>query len=1601
MKNLPVLPVTICIHLTLAILAGSNLPGRAQTNWPNPVISEFANDPGAMEMISNILALPPPSQTVSNFSTVPSSPRGTYWDLQGKLPPSPFNPLAGLPCYVINSSNNTYIVDDRGVDMSALFQQAAEQATSVRGGYGASTLPPLDYTNSTSLWLEVPAGGVDGTNLTVIVHNTSDGQAYTMLTNQSLTDPSWVEAQLLYGTNGDSTTTQLPINGETNVFVWARSGVPVSLLAIVSQPLDQEVLEGDTVTFSVAASGSGALTYQWTCNGAIIPGATASSYTIGCVQGSDAAGYAVAVSNGVTSVSSRTAQLTVDGETGDPLLMQIIGARQDYSFKNAMTYYIDSAVELYGTTTLRGGSVIKFDWSTNSSLVVKGALVCETEPYYPAILTSVDDDSQGEWLYWVSTGDPQTATNDAAYLNLDAATSNVISNLRICYADQGVTTPVTPGALDVWDCQFFDCNYAIANLVPAFGSVDSLHNVLFARCGAAVGASTNSIEIEAEHVTADAEEFWVAGATPYKIGLTNSIIRGGFGNAAITVNQNSAINPSGRIFQRSEQGHYYLASDSLLHGAGTANISPRLQAELQHKSTYAPIAIAANAQIRGQITFFPQAARYINGPPDLGYYYDALDYTVASLILSGGSLTVLPGTAIGVRNDYIWSGGYWTVYGFYVNQGGSVTSHGTPTKPNIFTAADLVQEEPNIDFAEYQVDFSDDVGDWLPGIVSFVTDFEPGDPTSPSLDFRFSDFYLPAEDLHFCSGLSYDDVWIFSASSSVNLNLQDCSLHNGQVNIGQPDGYDFYLDQIFGSGAVTWNNTLFENVSINLDPTYYKYGYDDQGLNVDLSFQACNNLFRGGQWLHLTPIPASAGDWVFEDNLFDKVNIVEDLNQGQYQPLDYDYNGYWPLSTNALIWDSYFDPWFWWGQDSSEFQPTITSNGFTDGQHEVTLSSAPPYQSGPFGNYYMAPGTALAGAGSDTPANLGLYHYTTQTNQFKEGSEASGHMANIGLHYIAANSYGQPMDSDNDAIPDYVENWHGDGNYPAHVGVETDWQNPMTDGVNPDPSNSVYLDIDLSGDGLVGRIKEALGMNPFDASNPLTLEQVSSSDEFGVVSFELPISYNTLTNIGTLNLYFNGVDVTLEDFTNASDGNTLLEWNTTYEPPGQSYLQAQLTLSASGDDSAILTGVGTITPFYSTNVMQFFESDSMFSGSIAYLDAQLPEQNASYAIQLYDPSTTPPTLITTITDTTSDGMIEENWDLTYSDGVTIFTNNTVNAVFNVTLSDPASEAKTKVLHRLTSNEQGNGFDFVYMYTPTNGAMAHEFDDDNGNDDGVVWLGMQFVVDTLLTPQEVDGGSPNNYNSSFDNYTGEGNNTHGNGSSEGWPGYINSRSMVINSLYPCMADGATKNFFCQSHGDNNRLCDYANDTFMTATEVANLLGNHYHSRGGLNTQNPYRFVFLEGCATASAKDWRRAFGIFPLDAPNQAGLNNVGPQAYVGWAQDHAGWIGWPSDNNESQNLASAWTETLADFYGLWNQVVPLAQCIAAASTPAANMIPLPVPQNKNVTIHGQNPSTLQNYSYTYTNILTSPIYVVGHSGLTRSGVNTSLDGYYSAPVSTE
>lgn len=80
---------------------------------------------------------------------------------------------------------------------------------------------------------------------------------------------------------------------------------------IVAQPKDQRVLPGSPATFSVVASGAPLLKYQWLKDGASIPGATASTFTIPAVSSSSVATYSVKVSNFIGSVTSSNAALTL------------------------------------------------------------------------------------------------------------------------------------------------------------------------------------------------------------------------------------------------------------------------------------------------------------------------------------------------------------------------------------------------------------------------------------------------------------------------------------------------------------------------------------------------------------------------------------------------------------------------------------------------------------------------------------------------------------------------------------------------------------------------------------------------------------------------------------------------------------------------------------------------------------------------------------------------------------------------------------------------------------------------------------------------------------------------------------------------------------------------------------------------------------------------------------------------------------------------------------------------------------------------------------------------------------------------------------------
>ncbi len=83
--------------------------------------------------------------------------------------------------------------------------------------------------------------------------------------------------------------------------------------SIAAEPASRTVTAGQTANFSVTASGTAPLAYQWRMNGTAISGATSSSYTTPATTISEnASQFTVVVSNSAGNATSSAATLTVN-----------------------------------------------------------------------------------------------------------------------------------------------------------------------------------------------------------------------------------------------------------------------------------------------------------------------------------------------------------------------------------------------------------------------------------------------------------------------------------------------------------------------------------------------------------------------------------------------------------------------------------------------------------------------------------------------------------------------------------------------------------------------------------------------------------------------------------------------------------------------------------------------------------------------------------------------------------------------------------------------------------------------------------------------------------------------------------------------------------------------------------------------------------------------------------------------------------------------------------------------------------------------------------------------------------------------------------------
>jgi len=189
----------------------------------------------------------------------------------------------------------------------------------------------------------------------------------------------------------------------------ANSGAFLTLPIITQQPASTGGLPGTTVSFTVAASGSGPLTYQWRLNGANVSGLTNATALLANAQLPNEGNYTVFVSNPAGSVLSSAATLFVSpppnitqqpqtqvSSLGGAASFSVLatGARLSYQWR------------LYGTN-LPG--------ATNSTLTLTNVQNANVGPYSVLILNAFSP-ALSDNAYLVINGpaitlDPQGQTN--------------------------------------------------------------------------------------------------------------------------------------------------------------------------------------------------------------------------------------------------------------------------------------------------------------------------------------------------------------------------------------------------------------------------------------------------------------------------------------------------------------------------------------------------------------------------------------------------------------------------------------------------------------------------------------------------------------------------------------------------------------------------------------------------------------------------------------------------------------------------------------------------------------------------------------------------------------------------------------------------------------------------------------------------------------------------------------------------------------------------------------------------------------------------------------------------------------------------------------
>lgn len=561
----------------------------------------------------------------------------------------------------------------------------------------------------------------------------------------------------------------------------------------------------------------------------------------------------------------------------------------------------------------------------------------------------------------IGTGSP--AMGDVnTFLNFNS-TNALLHDCRFSYALKAISqiNPGSGSSINIWDSQFKNVDTAV------FAYNIGLFNVLIGR-----NALTNAAvivdgtgSVVGENVTADYGTAFVQATNASSfVALTNCLVTSQpllttDSQASLSTNHIACVQTPSSPIYQVVGGASYYLTNSTYRGIGTADINSSLLADLTAKTTWPPF-VFSNFVFSASTNFSPQALRDTNSSPDLGYHYDPLDYVFGGCDLHT-NMTFTNGAAVGWFE--VAGASSSQPYAIALDNGANLTCSGNATDPVYIARYTTVQEGAGANW---------DNNYW--GCFLFNGS---GSSPFPQLSANFS-------------------KWTENCGFAM-LNDSDRS---GTGYFKNSELYNVPMST-YGLESLYFTNCLFFRAY---------FGFWDQDYALSFNFLNCT-FYNGCMSMTRTHFDSGylSSFWLIENCSFDGTALAwnDGLNGNPTNTL-FNYNAY---NIDNLNWTNYPYP----------YKPDYGTNEVV-GTNDMMLTSY-NWESSWFGNFYLPVSSPILHKGSTNANDLGLYHFTTLTNQAIEGTNT----VTIGYHYVATDTNGIPMSTPGDGIPDYLADINGNG----------------------------------------------------------------------------------------------------------------------------------------------------------------------------------------------------------------------------------------------------------------------------------------------------------------------------------------------------------------------------------------------------------------------------------------------------------------------------------------------------------------------------------------------------------------------------------------------